>query len=155
MGMMYEALDTELERKVAIKLIHPSLTADADASARFKQEARAVASLAHSNVVTVYDVGVAEDRHAFLVMELLHGSTLRCELHQHRRFPAARASGILRDVCAAVDAGHAKGHLLRSRSSTMAPPGQKRDISEYSDWLLVLYCSEHWCLSPSSSISED
>lgn len=113
MGTVYQALDTELERQVAAKLIRSDLTASAEAAARFKREAKAAASFAHPNVVTVFDFGVAEDQRAFLIMELLRGCTLRQELHRCGRLPATRALEILRGVCAAVDAAHRQRLLHR------------------------------------------
>jgi tRNA A-37 threonylcarbamoyl transferase component Bud32 len=113
MGTVYQALDTELLRQVAVKLIRSDLTASEEAAARFKQEARAAASFAHPNVVTVYDSGVAEDHRAYLIMELLRGLTLRKELSKNGRLPAVRASEILSGVCTAVDAAHRRRLLHR------------------------------------------
>jgi eukaryotic-like serine/threonine-protein kinase len=113
MGTVYEAFDAELEREVAVKLIRSDLTASAVAAARFRREAKAAASFSHPNVVTVYDFGVTPDQRAFLIMELLRGVTLRQELGQSGRLPPARASEILRGVCAAVDAAHRQRLLHR------------------------------------------
>ena len=110
---MYKSFDTELERNVAIKLIHPHLVASREAATHFKQEAKAPASFTHPNVVTVYDYGVAEDRRAYLVMELLRGSTLRQELHRNQRLSPERASNILSGICAAVEAAHRRLILHR------------------------------------------
>jgi eukaryotic-like serine/threonine-protein kinase len=82
MGSVFEAADTTLERRVAVKLIRGELLQDPEAVARFKPEARAAAGFAHPNVVTVHDFGVAEDRRAYLVMERLEGETLREELRR-------------------------------------------------------------------------
>jgi serine/threonine protein kinase len=71
MGGVYAARDPELDRKVAIKLLHSSV-----GGARLLREARALAKLAHPNVVTVYDVGTFADR-PFIAMELVDGITLR------------------------------------------------------------------------------
>jgi serine/threonine-protein kinase len=106
MGTVYEAADTALERRVAVKLIHDDLVGSAEAAERFRREARAAASFAHPNVVTVYDFGAAADTRAFLVMELLEGATLREELHHQKRSTPSRVVEILRGVCAAVDAAH-------------------------------------------------
>jgi len=111
MGTVYEATDTELERSVALKLMRPDLMAAEEAVARFRREARAAAGFSHPNVVTVYDVGVAEDGRAYLVMELLAGETVRQALRREKRLAAARALAIMRGVCAAVDAAHRR-HLL-------------------------------------------
>lgn len=113
MGTVYEATDTALERRVAVKVIRDDLINDADAAERFRREARAAASFSHPDVVTVYDFGVAADTRAFLVMELLEGWTLREELRQHRRLPASRTVEILRGVCAAVDAAHRRRLIHR------------------------------------------
>ncbi len=106
MGMVYESLDTQLGRHVAVKLIRPDLTSSTEAVTRFRREAKTVASFSHPNVVTVYDFGVADDQRAYLVMELLQGSTLRQELNRHGHLPPSRASEIFNGVCAAVDAAH-------------------------------------------------
>ncbi len=113
MGVVYESFDTELDRHVAIKLVHPALTLSSEAAARFRQEAKVAASLTHPNVVTIYDFGVAEDGRAYLVMELLQGSTLRQELKRVHRLPASRACAILSGVCAAVERAHQRKLLHR------------------------------------------
>lgn len=113
MGMVYEAQDLELERRIAVKLIRPELTAIGEAAARFRREAKAAASFSHSNVVTIHDFGVAEYQRAYLVMELLRGSTLRHELQRQGHLPAVRASDIMHGVCSAVDAAHRRRLLHR------------------------------------------
>jgi serine/threonine-protein kinase len=106
MGTVYEATDTALDRRVAVKLIHDSLVGSMEAAERFRREARATASFAHPNVVTVYDFGSIAETRAFLVMELLEGATLREELRAQKRVPPARVVEIMRGVCAAVQAAH-------------------------------------------------
>jgi tetratricopeptide (TPR) repeat protein len=77
MGVVYEARDPELHRRVAVKLLHGGLRGDAaTVRAHLLREARAMAQLAHPNVVMVHDVGQVGDR-VFLAMELVEGSTLR------------------------------------------------------------------------------
>ncbi len=106
MGMVYESLDTQLGRHVAVKLIRPDLISSPEAVTRFRREARIAASLTHPNVVTVHDFGVADDQRAYLVMELLQGLTVRQELNRRGRLQPSRASEIFNGVCAAVDAAH-------------------------------------------------
>jgi tRNA A-37 threonylcarbamoyl transferase component Bud32 len=106
MGTVYEAADTALERRVAVKVIRDDLVGSAEAAERFRTEARAAASFAHPNVVTIHDFGVAAGTRAFLVMELLHGATLREELRRAKRLTPTHTVAILRGVCAAVDAAH-------------------------------------------------
>jgi serine/threonine-protein kinase len=113
MGIVYKALDKELDRKVAVKLVHPDLTGSIETHDRFKREAKSAASLTHPNIVTVHDFGVSEDGRAYLVMELLQGITLRQELHRRGPLNAQRSVRILSNVCAAVEAAHAQGILHR------------------------------------------
>jgi tRNA A-37 threonylcarbamoyl transferase component Bud32 len=111
MGTVYAASDTSLERRVAVKVIREDLVGSAEAAERFRREARAAASFAHPNVVTVHDFGVAAGTRAFLVMEILEGSTLREKLRLQKRFAPAHVLTILRDVCAALSAAHRR-HLV-------------------------------------------
>jgi len=113
MGTVYEATDTALERRVAVKVIRDDLLGSAEATERFRREARAAAAFAHPHVVTVHDFGLAAGRRAFLVMELLHGATLREELRRERRIAPARVLVLLRGVCAAVEAAHRQQLLHR------------------------------------------
>jgi len=76
MGEVYRARDPRLGRDVAVKVLPPVFAADPDRLRRFEQEARAIATLSHPNIVAIYDVGTAEGR-PFLVTELLEGETLR------------------------------------------------------------------------------
>ncbi|HEV3140051.1 MAG TPA: PDZ domain-containing protein, partial [Vicinamibacterales bacterium] len=76
MGTVYAAIDTALERTVALKVMRLEAAAVSGAVARFQREARAAASFAHPNVVTVHDFGLSGGTQAFLVMELLEGRTL-------------------------------------------------------------------------------
>ncbi len=111
MGTVYEAADLELGRNVAVKVIREELVGSPAAADRFRLEARAAAGFSHPNVVVVHDFGVVRDTRAFLVMELLRGSSLRDVLRRERRLASARAVAILRDLASAVDAAHAR-HLV-------------------------------------------
>ena len=79
MGEVYRALDPRLGRDVAIKIIAPGLANDEQALARFRREARVVASISHPNILTIHDIG-EDDGVWFLVTELLAGETLRSRL---------------------------------------------------------------------------
>ena len=113
MGIVYQALDSELERRVAVKVIHSETVAGAEAVARFRREAKAAAGFSHPNVVTVHDFGVAEDNRAYLVMELLIGCSLRDELQRSSRLDSKRVLDILSGVSAAVAAAHERMLLHR------------------------------------------
>ena len=104
MGTVYEALDTALERLVAVKVVREELTAAAGAIDRFFTEARLAARLMHPNVVTVHDFGIIDGRQPFLVMERLIGRTFR-EMEDNAASVASVLS-ILAGVCTAVDIAH-------------------------------------------------
>ncbi len=82
MGEVYEALDPELDRSVAIKLVHPKAAGDADEQRLLIAEAQALAQLSHPNVVQVYDAGTFEGR-VFVAMEMVEGRTLQSWLRAH------------------------------------------------------------------------
>ena len=79
MGVVYRALDTRLDREVAVKVLPASFSNDADRLRRFEQEARAAGLLNHPNITAVYDIG-SYDEAPYIVTELLEGETLRTEL---------------------------------------------------------------------------
>jgi eukaryotic-like serine/threonine-protein kinase len=112
MGAVYEATDGALGRRVAVKLMREDMAGKPDAARRFRREAQVAASFAHPNVVTVFDFGV-EGGHAFLVMELLDGTTLREEIRSQGRLMPLRTVEIMRGVCAAVEAAHQKRLIHR------------------------------------------
>lgn len=105
MATVYAALDTLLDRRVAIKLVGAHLGNLPGAVERFQREARAAAGFNHPNVVTVFDYGVSGSQ-AFLVMELLNGRTLRDALDREAPLPASRALPLLRELADAIEAAH-------------------------------------------------
>jgi serine/threonine protein kinase len=111
MGTVYEAIDKSLERRVAVKVIREDLVGSQEAAERFRGEARASASFAHPNVVTVHDFGVAGGTRAFLVMEILEGVTLRERLRLEGHLSPNQVMLIARGVCDALSAAHRR-HLV-------------------------------------------
>ena len=83
MGEVYRARDSRLRREVAIKVLSAEFSADADRRNRFEQEARSASGLNHHNIVTVHDIGSADET-IYIAMELVEGKTLR-ELLQGER----------------------------------------------------------------------
>lgn len=110
-GTVYEAFDGALDRRVAIKTIRGERLTHADVAGRFHREARLAAGFTHPNVVTIHDFGVDASGGAFIVMELLAGTTLRDELQRHSRLSTSRTLAIMRDICLAIDAAHRR-HLV-------------------------------------------
>ncbi|MFT3766717.1 MAG: serine/threonine-protein kinase [Minicystis sp.] len=109
MGEVYEATDTRLGRRVALKLIPPG--ADAEANQRMLREARAAAALEHPHAVVVYDVGEA-DGATFLAMELVRGTTMRARIGD-ASVPVGRRIRWLVDVARALGAAHRRGIVHR------------------------------------------
>jgi tRNA A-37 threonylcarbamoyl transferase component Bud32 len=111
MGTVYAARDVQLNRRVAVKLLRERLESTT-AVEQCRREARAAASLAHPNVVTIHDVGLTSDGRPFLVMELLRGQTLRDALSAGP-LPTERTLSTLEGIAAALEAAHAQGLVHR------------------------------------------
>ncbi|HEU5034728.1 MAG TPA: Stk1 family PASTA domain-containing Ser/Thr kinase [Mycobacteriales bacterium] len=112
MASVYLATDVRLERRVAVKVMHPALAEDPEFVARFNREARAAARLSHPDAVSVYDQG-SDDGHVFLVMEFVAGSTLREVLRQRGKLSPGEAVAVMDHVLAALAAAHAAGLVHR------------------------------------------
>jgi serine/threonine-protein kinase len=114
MSTVYRGTDVRLERPVAIKVMAPRFAADPTFLQRFEREARAAARLHHPGVVAVHDQGVdfAGD-HAFLVMELVEGATLRELMRQRGRLPVPLAITVAEMVLSALAAAHREGLVHR------------------------------------------
>lgn len=108
MGAVYRARRVHIGDEVAVKVLHQSFVADADAVERFRREARAAAMLRHPNVVTIHDFGEARGTAApaYIVMELAEGKSLRALLREEGSLAPRRAVALMRDVCAGVGAAH-------------------------------------------------
>ncbi|HYX70224.1 MAG TPA: protein kinase, partial [Terriglobales bacterium] len=111
MGEVYRALDTRLDRAVAVKILPTHLSADPDLRQRFDREARAISSLQHPNICTLFDVG-HQDGTDFLVMELLEGETL-AERLQKGPVAIPQALRIAIDVADALEKAHRQGIVHR------------------------------------------
>jgi len=111
MGIVFVAHDPRLGRDVAIKLLTPLLAGDPEALRRFEREARAVAALAHPNIVSLFDVG-REGERAYAVMELLEGETLRQRL-ERGPLGVRETLRVARDVARGLAAAHDKGLVHR------------------------------------------
>ena len=111
MGEVYRARDTRLERDVAIKVLPQRLSQNPKALKRFQREAKALASLSHPNILTIYDIG-EHDGLAFVVMELLEGETLRLQIETSP--PSCnRAIEIVTAIALGLVAAHSRGIIHR------------------------------------------
>ena len=115
MGTIYEGLDTRLDRKVAVKIMHPHLAQDEEFITRFIREAKAAASLSHPNIVNVMDQGWNQSGipAVFLVMELVEGQTLRELIASKGNFSVTETMNYLSPVVNALAAAHKIGIVHR------------------------------------------
>ena len=115
MATIYEGLDTRLDRKVAVKIMHPHLAQDEQFVERFIREAKASAALSHPNIVSVQDQGWNQNGTpaVFLVMELVEGHTLRDYLNEQGALSVASGIQFLLPVLSALSAAHKLGIVHR------------------------------------------
>ncbi|MFN7986251.1 MAG: protein kinase [Thermoanaerobaculia bacterium] len=131
MGVVHEALDTTLGRRVAIKLLPPERVADPERRERFLREARAASALNHPGIVTVHDLGRA-DGLDFIVMELVEGETLADRIARGPIAPGL-ALGIAVQVADALARAHAAGIVHRDLkpSNVMVTPEGTAKILDF------------------------
>jgi len=112
MGVVYKARQLSMDRIVALKVLHPRLTADQRFIERFVREAHAAGALNHVNIVHVQDAGEA-DGTFYYVMEFVDGPTVAQELRARGPIPAERAVDVVRQVASALAFAHRQGILHR------------------------------------------
>ncbi|KUL37840.1 serine/threonine protein kinase [Streptomyces sp. NRRL F-4489] len=112
MATVYRAVDTRLDRVLALKVMHPSLAVDGAFVDRFIREAKSVARLSHPNVVGVFDQGT-DGTYVYLAMEYVAGCTLRDVLRERGALRPRAALDILEPILAALGAAHRAGLVHR------------------------------------------
>ncbi|MGW7516763.1 PASTA domain-containing protein [Streptomyces sp. NPDC054796] len=112
MATVYRALDTRLDRELALKVMHPSLAVDSTFVDRFIREAKSVARLAHPNVVGVFDQGT-DSSYVYLAMEYVSGCTLRDVLRDRGALQPRAALDVMEPMLAALGAAHRAGLVHR------------------------------------------
>ncbi|WP_256761506.1 Stk1 family PASTA domain-containing Ser/Thr kinase [Cohnella sp. WQ 127256] len=105
MALVYKARDLLLNRFVAVKVLRQQFTHDEDFVRRFRREAQAAASLSHSNIVSIYDVGQVEDTH-YIVMEFIDGANLNEIIRDRAPLQAEEAVRITAQICDALEHAH-------------------------------------------------
>jgi serine/threonine protein kinase/ketosteroid isomerase-like protein len=113
MGAVYAGTHLDLERPIAIKLLLPDFTADADALERFRREARAAAHIDHPNVADTYDYGLLPDGGAYIIMQLVVGQTLREYMDAAGPLPFLEAINIACQIADGIEAAHRRGIVHR------------------------------------------
>src|SRR3954469_1223166 len=105
MSTVYRAFDANLERRVAIKLLHREIAADSGQIERFRREARAVAQLSHPHIVGVIDAGEDEGR-PYIVFEYVEGETLKERIRRMGRLPVDEAIAYAIEIARALGCAH-------------------------------------------------
>ena len=113
MGDVYRATHVHIDTEVAVKLLKPELVSNQTAIKRFRLEARAAGRIHHPNAVRVTDFGVTPERIVYLVMELVHGQSLRSVMRKEGQLDYLRAVNIVLQICGALDAAHRGGVIHR------------------------------------------
>ena len=132
MSTVYRAFDQTLERTVAIKLMHRSLSGDPQQLERFRREARAAARLSHPNVVTVIDAG-EDDGHPYIVFEFVAGETLKSRIKRLGRLPVVEAVAYAIEVGRALGAAHAERLVHRDvkPQNVLVDPDGRAKVTDF------------------------
>jgi streptogramin lyase len=112
MGVVYRATQIALDRQVALKVLTPELADDDSFRERFQRESRLLAATDHPNVITIHEAGEHAGR-LFLAMRYVEGTNLGELLLREGRLDLRRASGLVAQVAAALDAAHSRGLVHR------------------------------------------
>ena len=142
MGTVFRAVDEQLERKVAIKVLSGVAGNTEEGQRLFHQEAIAMARIRHRNVVQVFSAG-QEQRHPFLVMEYVEGTCLERYLQRSKRLHVDVALGILKQAAAGLDAIHAAGLVHRDVKPSNILIGKEYD-AQLIDFGLVDLAKGAW-----------
>lgn len=125
MGVVYEARQESLDRRVALKTLHPEYARQQEQVARFFNEAKVLSKLEHPSIVQVSDFGTTSDGTVYLVMEFLRGESLRHRLsavmERGERLPVAQVLQIAWQVADVLAVAHAMGVVHRDVTLTIFP----------------------------------
>jgi len=127
-GRVYRARDLALERDVAIKVLHPALTADPGVVERFRREAQLAARLRHPNIVSIYDI-MARAGLTWYAMEFVPGSSLAQVIQRHGTFSLDQTERLLNEALSALEHAHGLGLVhrdIKPENMLIEPDGRLR-----------------------------
>lgn len=132
MATVWVGQDTLLDRRVAVKTLHPELSGDAGLRSRFRHEAVAAARLSSPGIVATYDTG-DDDGVGYIVMEFVDGPNLRRVLDERGPLPIDVTAGIGREVATALDHAHRQGVIHRDvkPANVLVPPGGHVKVTDF------------------------
>jgi eukaryotic-like serine/threonine-protein kinase len=132
MAVVYQAHDMMLERQVAIKLLRQRFSRDPAFRDRFHQEAKAAANLSHSNVVTVYDFGL-EDNRLYIVMEYVPGTNLKDMIKERGRFSIDDTINLVSQACFGIGYAHRSGlvHCDVKPHNMLVTPSNRVKVTDF------------------------
>ena len=113
MGLVYEAMHSLIEKRVAIKLLRKDFSSRPEVVTRFRQEAKSASRIGHAHIVDISDFGETPDGSSYFVMEYLEGEDLANVLHREAMLEVERAVNIVLQCCKALGAAHSKGIVHR------------------------------------------
>jgi eukaryotic-like serine/threonine-protein kinase len=113
MGTVYKAVHTLIGKDAAVKILHPELRNNRDVVQRFFNEAKATSQIKHPGIVEMFDFGYLPSGDGYIVMEFLEGMSLARRLKRAGKLPEGESALILRSVCSALAAAHAKNIVHR------------------------------------------
>jgi serine/threonine protein kinase len=136
MGVVYEAEQTAMDRKVALKVLHPHLT-DEDLYVRFRKEATASSKLDHPNTITVYDFGKTDKGSLYLAMEYIQGISLDDEIASKGPLDWQRTCKIGSQICGSLRNAHNNGIIhrdMKPENVMLCEKGDEKDFVKVLDF---------------------
>jgi serine/threonine-protein kinase len=131
MGTVYRAWQRQMDRQVAVKILHRDLIRDEQVVRRFRREAQAAARLSHPNIITVYLVGDTPDGLPFMVMEFVEGRSLDAICADEAPLDVGRALQITRQIASALAEAHEQGIVHRDLKPANILLADKRGMPDF------------------------
>jgi serine/threonine protein kinase len=131
-AVVYKGRDTDLDRIVALKVLHSQLTTDPQFVQRFQREARVAANLDHPNIATIYEVNQIGGAY-FIAMQFLEGRALSQILEAEGALPVSRVQAVIRQIASALDYAHARGFVHRDvkPSNVIVAGGGRATLTDF------------------------